>query len=52
MLTGQSLFLVLNSADFCNNYIRSIFGYEHQVYGLVSLKGYLHLIYFIQFTKN
>lgn len=39
VLIGNSLFLVLESADFSNLYIRPILGLASQKYGLVSLKG-------------
>ena len=39
VLTGNSIFLVLDSANFCNKYIRSLFGFEAQPYGLLDLRG-------------
>ena len=39
IVTGNSIFLVLDSANFCNKYIRSLFGFEAQPYGLLDLRG-------------
>ena len=41
------LFLVLESHDFSNNYIRSFFGLEHQKYGIVTLNGFMHFFGFL-----
>jgi hypothetical protein len=35
---GNVIFLVLESDEFCNKYIRSVFGLESQNYGLVTFK--------------
>lgn len=35
--TGNVLFLVIESAEFSNKYIRSYIGLEHQEYGLVTI---------------
>ncbi len=36
---GNVLFLVIESADFSNQYIRPLFGLERQAYGIVTIKG-------------
>ncbi|CAF1057748.1 unnamed protein product [Brachionus calyciflorus] len=42
VLIGNSLFLILESEDFCNRYIRPIFGLPAQEYGLVDLREFMH----------
>jgi hypothetical protein len=41
MLVGNSLFLVLESTQFSNIYIRPYFGLSEQQFGIVTLKGKL-----------
>lgn len=41
VLIGNSLFLVLESGDFCNEYIRPVFGLNSHSQGLITLKGAL-----------
>lgn len=46
VLIGNSLFLVLESKDFCNDYIRPVFGLPSKKYGIITLKGTLLLDHF------
>ncbi len=36
---GNVVFLTLDSADFCNKYIRPIFGLHSHVYGIITLQS-------------
>jgi hypothetical protein len=38
-LIGQVLFLVLESADFSNKYLRNWLGFEEQIYGVVTIES-------------
>ncbi len=33
---GNVIFLTLESADFCNKYLRPLFGFDSQTYGIVT----------------
>lgn len=41
ILIGNSLFLILDSADFCNKHIRYLFGLEPQTYGIMNIKEFM-----------
>lgn len=40
-MIGNSLFLILESTEFCNDYIRPYLGLENQKHGLVNLKEFM-----------
>lgn len=53
VLIGNSLFLVLESEDFCNELIRPYLGLSSQTYGMVSLKDFMNFfgaVYIISTT--
>lgn len=53
VLIGNSLFLVLESSDFCNEYIRPIFRLESQNQGLITLKEFMRffgVVYIVSTT--
>lgn len=41
-MTSYALFMALNSADFCNGYLRGPMGYAAQDVGAVTFKGFMH----------
>lgn len=41
VLVGNSIFLIVNSADLCNKYFRNLVGLEHQDYGLMNIQVFM-----------
>lgn len=53
VVIGNTLFLVLESKNFCNDYIRPILGLQAQMDGIVDLKGFMNffgIVYIISTT--